>query len=61
MIREVQEHDFLGIDQLIISAFSSSQFGYHDEAELVKNIRKDPSYSSYFEVIAEEEGEIIGG
>ena len=60
MIREVQEHDFLGIDQLIISAFSSSQFEYHDEAELVKSIRKEPSYSSYFEVIAEKEGKIIG-
>lgn len=59
-IRTIQKKDYPKIKQLIITAFSDSSLGYHDEAELVNAIRQDSSYNSELEVVAVDNDQIVG-
>ena len=59
-IRTVQKKDYSKIKQLIITAFSDSSLGYHDEAELVNAIRQDSSYNPELEVIATDKTQVVG-
>lgn len=59
-IRTIQPTDYPQIDQLIRTAFTHSEYGYNNEAELVTAIRATESYHKELELVAVEEGEVIG-
>lgn len=60
MIRVINENDYSAVEALTISSFSETEFGYQQEADLIKKIRKDPSYKAELELVDEIDGEIVG-
>lgn len=59
-IRTIRKEDYEIVDQLIREAFTNSEHGYGNEAELVGRIRKSKAYVAELEVVAVETGTIIG-
>ncbi|MFY8331201.1 GNAT family N-acetyltransferase [Vagococcus carniphilus] len=60
MIRIINENDYSAVEALTISSFSETEFGYQQEADLIKKIRKDPSYKAELELVDEIDGKIVG-
>ncbi|MDT2829793.1 N-acetyltransferase [Vagococcus carniphilus] len=60
MIRIINENDYSAVEALTISSFSETEFGYQQEADLIKKIRKDPSYKAELELVDEVDGKIVG-
>lgn len=60
MIREIQVSDYQAIRQLIKEAFSATDHGYGNEAELVEKIRQSPGYLTRLELVAIKDAELVG-
>lgn len=60
MIREITESDFKAVEKLIIEAFSGSEYGYQNEAELVEKIRAEDTYLKELELVEVIEDKIVG-
>lgn len=59
-IRSIETTDYLAVRKLIVEAFTQSEHGYHDEADLVGNIRQDDTYDYELELVAIVADEIVG-
>lgn len=59
-IRSIEQKDYEEVRQLIWQAFSRSEHGYGNEAELVEKLRTDCSYVEGLEVVATEGVRIVG-
>lgn len=59
-IRSIKETDYPAVRKLIIEAFTQSEHGYHDEADLVDKIRLDDAYDHELELVAIVADEIVG-
>lgn len=59
-LRTIQPSDYQSVEKLIFNAFVNTEEGYGNEAELVADLRKDPTYQSYFEVVALKNNTIVG-
>lgn len=51
-IRQIHQHDFAQVDQLIRTAFENSEHGYGNESELVDQIRLSDTYDNNLEIVA---------
>lgn len=60
-IRPILKNDYDIVDSLIREAFETSNYGYNDEAKLVKKIRNSDSYEPNLEVVAITKDEKILG
>ncbi len=59
-LRTIQPSDYQSVEKLIFNAFVNTKEGYGNEAELAANLRKDPTYRSYFEVVTLKNNTIVG-
>lgn len=59
-LRTIKPSEYPSVEKLIRKAFTNTQEGYGNEAELVANLRKDPTYQDYFEVVALKNDTIVG-
>lgn len=59
-LRTIEPSDYQSVEKLIREAFTNTQEGYGNEAELVANLRNDPTYQNYFEIIALKNDTIVG-
>ncbi len=50
-IRQIHQHDFAQVDQLIRTAFENSEYGYGNESELVDQIRLSDTYDNNLEIV----------
>lgn len=57
MIRKVRKEDYQQIKELIVIAFTESEYGYTGEDELVEKIRLE---DNYLEVVCVENEKIVG-
>ncbi|MBP1041000.1 N-acetyltransferase [Vagococcus sp. BWB3-3] len=60
IVRTITQADYHEVDQLIRKAFTSSSYGYGNEAELVQKIRAEKHYQNELEVVAVEDQQILG-
>ena len=60
MIREITVNDHKAVEKLIVEAFSGSEYGYQNEAELVEKIRTEDTYLKELELVEVIEGKIVG-
>lgn len=60
MIREITVNDYKTVEKLIVEAFSGSEYGYQNEAELVEKIRAEDTYLKALELVEVIEGKIVG-
>lgn len=51
MIREITVNDYKAVEKLIVEAFSGSEYGYQNEAELVEKIRAEDTYLKELELV----------
>lgn len=59
-LRTIEERDFNDAEKLIKEAFTKTEHGYENEAELVKKIRHDVNYNVNFELVVEKDGYLVG-
>ncbi|GAA3023951.1 GNAT family N-acetyltransferase [Tetragenococcus solitarius] len=59
-LKTIEPSDYQAVDSLIRRAFTNTEEGYGNEAELVANLRKDPTYQSYFEIVALKNDTVVG-
>lgn len=59
-IRQIHQHDFAQVDQLIRTAFENSEHGYGNESELVDQIRLSDTYDNNLELVAVLQNEVVG-
>ncbi len=59
-IRQIHQHDFAQVDQLIRTAFENSEHGYGNESELVDQIRLSDTYDNTLELVAVLQNEVVG-
>lgn len=60
MIREITVNDYKAVEKLIVEAFSGSEYGYQNEAELVEKIRAEDTYLKELELVEVIEGKMVG-
>ncbi len=60
LIRKVNTNDYTEVSRLIVSSFSTSEYGYSNEAELVEKIRKNITHKKDLELVALIDGKIVG-
>lgn len=60
IIRKVKSKDYLAIKEVVIEAFEKSVHGYNKEADLIDAIRMDQSYDPDLELVAVQDGMIVG-
>lgn len=60
LIRTIRQEGYSAVADLLRTTFSKTANGYRNEAELVGNIRLDPSYHKKLEVVADDDNQIIG-
>ncbi|HCY7782973.1 TPA: N-acetyltransferase [Staphylococcus aureus] len=59
-IRQIHQHDFAQVDQLIRTAFENSEHGYGNESDLVDQIRLSDTYDNNLELVAVLQNEVVG-
>uniref|UniRef100_UPI00210EAADD GNAT family N-acetyltransferase n=1 Tax=Staphylococcus aureus TaxID=1280 RepID=UPI00210EAADD len=59
-IRQIHQHDFAQVEQLIRTAFENSEHGYGNESELVDQIRLSDTYDNNLEIVAVLQNEVVG-
>lgn len=59
-LRTIKPSDYQNVGNLIFEAFVNTGEGYGSEGELVANLRKNPSYQDYFEVVVLKNNAIVG-
>lgn len=59
-IQTARPEDYKKIPTLVKEAFTLSEHGYGNEAELVEKIRQDESYLPELEIVAKENNTLLG-
>lgn len=59
-IRSINVTEFNEVDLLLRDSFTETEHGYQGEAELVKKIRAEKTYTPELELVAVEEEQVLG-
>src|SRR5699024_9259562 len=59
-IRSINVAEFSEVDLLLRDSFTETEHGYQGEAELVKKIRAEKTYTPELELVAVEEEQVLG-
>ncbi|MEK0174646.1 N-acetyltransferase [Tetragenococcus halophilus] len=59
-LKTIEPSDYQTVDSLIRKAFTNTEEGYGNEAELAANLRKDATYQNYLEIVALKDNTIVG-
>jgi len=59
-IRQEKPSDYKAVEAMIRRAFENSDLGYHGEADLVAELRKNKTFIPELSIVAELYGEVVG-